>query len=139
MMGEHFFGDLTNAFRNVTLSRKRALQLIGGVMAVAVPVRLPQAAEAGKNRKPPEAFVVATLSDPFAPDETAFGFTAQASVVHPATKTTAEFAPSIFADSKASADQMRKQLASGLKDTAVGVLASNGVIVSGDRIAVTLL
>jgi hypothetical protein len=34
---------------------------------------------------------------------------------------------------------MRKQLASGLKDSAVGVLASNGVTVSRDRIAVTLL
>ena len=138
-MGDQFIGDLTKGFRNVSVSRKRALQFIGAMIAIAVPARIAPSAQAGKNRKPPEAFVVATLSDPFAPDETAFGFTAQASVVHPATKTTAEFAPSIFADSKASADQMRKQLASGLKDTAVGVLASNGVIVSGDRIAVTLL
>ena len=55
-MGEHFMGNLTNGFRNVTVSRKRALQLMGGAFAVAAPAAVspvPQPAEAGKQRKPP--------------------------------------------------------------------------------------
>ena len=61
-MGEQFFGDLTNPFRNVTVSRKRALQLIGGVIPVAAHSRIAQADEAGKRHKPPLAFMAATAT-----------------------------------------------------------------------------
>ena len=141
-MGEHFMGNLTNGFRTVTLSRKRALQLMGGALAVAAPAavsQVPQAAEAGKHRKPPEAFAVATLSDPTAADETTFRFEVQGAAVQPATKTTVEFAGSTFPAAKASADQMRQQLESGVKDFATLEFGARGVTVSRDRIAVTLL
>jgi hypothetical protein len=49
-MGEHFYDDLTNAFRTVTVSRKRVLQLLGAAVAVAVPARLPQSADARRRR-----------------------------------------------------------------------------------------
>ena len=62
-MSGQFVSDVTKAFRSVTVSRKRALQLIAGAMAVAVPSRVPQTVEAGKHRKPPLAFVAATVSD----------------------------------------------------------------------------
>jgi len=141
-MGEHVMGDLSKGIRTIRVSRKRALQLISGALAVAAPAaaaQVPQAAEAGKQRKPPEAFAVATLADPSAADESTFRFEFQLSVVHPASKTTGETAGSVFVDSNASADQMRKQLASGLKDLAALVLGQNGVTVSRDRISVVLL
>jgi hypothetical protein len=141
-MGEHVIGDLSTGVKTIRVSRKRALQLMGGALAVAAPAaasQVPQAAEAGKQRKPPEAFAVATLSDPIAADETTFGFSFQLSVVHPATKTTGETTGSVFADANASADQLRKQLADSLKGTAALVLSQSGVSVSRDRIAVTLL
>ena len=62
-MGDEIIGNLTNAFRTVTVSRKRALQLIGGALAVALPSRLPQAAEAGNHSKPPLAVASAVLVD----------------------------------------------------------------------------
>jgi hypothetical protein len=53
-MGGHFLGNLTHAFRTVAVSRKRTLQLLRGALAVAVPARLPEAAEAGRrpSRRP---------------------------------------------------------------------------------------
>ena len=141
-MGEHVMGDLSNGVKTITVSRKRALQLLGGALAVAAPSavsQVPQPAEAGKQRKPPDAFAVATLSDPSAADETTFRFEVQGAAVHPATKTTVEFAGSIFPDATASADQMRKQIANGVKDVAGIELANSGATVSRDRIAVTLL
>ena len=62
-MGDQFTGNLTNAFRTVTVSSKRALQLIGGAMAVAAPARIAPSAEAGKQRKPPLAVASAVLVD----------------------------------------------------------------------------
>jgi hypothetical protein len=137
-MSEQIIGNLSNGLKNVTVPRKRALQLLGGAIAVAAPSaasQVPQAAEAGKHRKPPEAFVVATLSNPTAADETTFRLEVQAAV-HPASKTTVEFTTSVFPDSNVSADQMRKQIATGLKGVAESQL--NGVV-PRDRIAVTLL
>jgi hypothetical protein len=141
-MGEHVIGDLSTGVKTIRVSRKRALQLMGGALAVAAPAaasQVPQAAEAGKQRKPPEAFAVATLSDPSANDETTFRFEVQGAAVHPASKTRVEFAGSIFPDATASADQMRKQIANGVKAVAISEFGASGVTVSADRIAVTLL
>ena len=82
---------------------------------------------------------MATLSDPSAADETTFRFEIQGAAVHPATKTTVDFTASVFVDTNASADQMRKQIGNGLKDIAVIEFANSGATVSRDRIAVTLL
>src|SRR5215212_8722028 len=61
MMGEPVFDNLINAVRNVTLSRKRALQVIGGAIAVAMPARIAPSAEAGKHSKPPLAVASVVL------------------------------------------------------------------------------
>ena len=62
-MGEQFLADLRNPFRNVTVSRKRALQLFAAAIAVVAPSQIPQSAEARKHRKPPQAFVAGVLAD----------------------------------------------------------------------------
>ena len=82
-MSDPFIGDLTKAFGNVTVSRKRALQFIAGAMAVAVPARIPQAAEAGKHRKPPLAFVGATVTGVTAPDAFGLNWLLSESLIHP--------------------------------------------------------
>ena len=141
-MGEQFIEDVSIGVRSVTVSRKRALQLIGGALAIAAPSvasPVPQVAEARKQRKPPEAFAVVTLSDPNAPDENAFRFTFQLPVAHPASKTAAGATETIVAGVKSPADQMRKQPASALMDVTVNQLADKGVTVPRDRISVVLL
>ena len=81
-MGDQIIDGLTTAFTNVTVSRKRALQIIGGALAVAVPTRIPQAAEARKRRKPPLAFVGATVTLNAA-NPTSFTWQISGAVAHP--------------------------------------------------------
>ena len=62
-MGDPVIGDLSKTFKTITVSRKRALQVIAGALAVAAPTRIPQAAEAGKHSKPPLAVASVVLVD----------------------------------------------------------------------------
>src|SRR5215218_5938880 len=82
-MDEQFMGNLTNAVKTVTVSRKRALQLIGGAMAVAAASRVPQAAEAGKHRQPPLAFVSVAVSVDGTSGGTRFDYGVTGLAAHP--------------------------------------------------------
>ena len=137
-MGDQFFGDLTNAFRNVTVSRKRALQIIGGVIVVAVPSRVPPAAEARKRRKPPLAFVAATvtINDAF---PTAFRWQISGAVAHPDSNYATTFLTNHDVASNLPADKVRANIVARLKILAEGTLKNQGQTVPQDRVAVTLL
>jgi hypothetical protein len=104
------------------------------VAATALVAVAPHAAVATKKK--PLAAVLATLSDPVAADGATFGITFQASVAHLASGTTEEFTGVAFVATHASADQMRKQIATGLRDEAVNQL---GGTIPPDRISVVLL
>ena len=80
--------------------------------------------------------MLATLSDPVAADGSTFGITFQASVAHLASGTTEEFTGVAFVATQASADQMRKQIATGLQDEAVNQL---GGTIPANRVSVVLL
>ena len=137
-MGEQFIGDLTKAFKNVTVSRKRALQIIGGVIAVAVPSRVPPAAEARKRRKPPLAFVAATvtINDAF---PTAFRWQISGAVAHPDSNFATTFGTNHDVASNLTTDKVRAEIVARLKVLAEGLLKNQGQTVPKDRIAVTLL
>jgi hypothetical protein len=139
MMGEPVFGNLINAVRNVTLSRKRALQVIGGAMAVAVPTRLPQVAEAGKHRKLPLAFVAVAVTDVTALDAFGFQWHVSGSLVHPDSGFTKVITALIGTASNLTPDKQRAAIIANRRDTAVTDLESAGFPVPPDRIAVTLL
>jgi len=75
------FGDLTKAFGNVTVSRKRSLQIFGGAIAASVPSRVPRSAEAKKKQL---AFVAATVrSFELSDDATQFDVAVPLEFVHP--------------------------------------------------------
>jgi len=137
MMGEHFIGDLTNAFRNVRVSRKRALQVIGGAIAVAVPSQVPPAAEAGKHRKP-LAFVAATMTINAA-FPTAFRWQISGAEAHPDSNFATTFGTNHDVASNLTTDKVRADIVARLKILAEGVLKNQGLTVPADRIAVTLL
>ena len=137
-MGDQIIDDLAKAFRNVTVSRKRALQTIGGAMAVAVSTRLPQSAEARKRRKPPLAFVVATVTvNAASPAE----FTLQISgaVAHPTSNYATTFLMNRGFASNLTTDKLRAEIVAALKTNAATLLKIEGDTVAADRIAVTLL
>src|SRR5215208_1941566 len=90
----------------------------------------PMKAEAGSD---PQAFIIATLSDPTAPDRDTFRLTTRAAVNHPASRITGTFTGSVHVDIRASADQARNQIKSQLKQFAVNLLVPNGVKVAKDR------
>ena len=140
-MGEPVFDNLINAVRNVTLSRKRALQVIGGAIAVAMPARIAPSAEAGKHSKPPLAVasVVLVNVEPSGRDVVAWylkgavyptegGFGALLSLLSTGFSATA------------TADQARKHLQLYVRARAAEALQDQlGLTVPADRIAVTLL
>src|SRR4051812_1882968 len=82
MMSQHFTGDLAKGFRNITVSRKRALQLIGGAIAVAAPARIAPSAEAGKHSKPPLAVASVVVVDIIPTTASTFAFAFKGAVVH---------------------------------------------------------
>jgi hypothetical protein len=140
MMGDQDTRNLTNAFRTVTLSRKRALQLIGGVMAVAVPSRVPPAAEAGKHRKPPLAVASVVVVDVLPSNSTTLAWFFQGVVVHKESGDRVRLDETAALVQTLTTDQARKQLVSAAQTRAVEALqAQLGLTVSKDRIAVTLL
>jgi hypothetical protein len=132
-MGEHFFGDLTKSLRNVSVSRKRALQVIGGALAVAAPARLPQAAEAGTRK---EAFVAATVVNILDVDATTFKWQLNGAWAHPDFDTSLNFTANYDFAANAPADKVRAELVANLKRD-FGALSGHDV--PRDRIAVTLL
>jgi hypothetical protein len=112
---------------------RRALVVAATALVAVVP-----SAEA-RTRKPPLAFVKATLSDPTVPDVSTFGFTFQAAIAHPASDTRDETTGSVFVDSDTSATEARAVITSALKDVGSLALANLGQTVPADRIAVVLL
>jgi hypothetical protein len=137
-MGDQLFGDLSNAFRNVTVSRKRALQIIGGAIAVAAPERVSRSAEARKRRKPPLAFVAATVTINAA-FPTMFRWQVTGAVAHPGSNYATTFLFNQDVASEATTDKVRADIVARLKIVAEGMLKNQGPIVPKDRIAVTLL
>ena len=139
-MGDQFTGNLNNTFRTVTVSRKRALQLIGGAMAVVAPARVPQAAEAGKQRKPPLAVASAVLVDITPTTLTTFTYVFKGAVVHKESgKQFSLRTPSGSITATATGDGARKEVLSLVRFRAVETLRVElGLEVPEDRIAVNL-
>jgi hypothetical protein len=139
MMGDQFTGNLTNAFRTVTVSRKRALQLIGGMMAVAVPSRVPPAAEAGKHRKPPLAVASVVLVDIRPSSGGSFVWLFKGAVVHKEYGVQVSLNSSGGFTATATNDEARKKIVSLVGFRAMEALRDQlGLDVPEDRIAVTL-
>ena len=93
----------------------------------------------GPDEEAPQAFVMATLSDPVAADFTTFGFTFQLAVSHLASEKTGETSGSVFVDANSSSAEARASLNKGLKQSASSRLSTLGETVPADRIAVVLL
>jgi hypothetical protein len=138
MMGDQFTGNLTNAFRTVTVSRKRALQLIGGAMAVAVPSRVPPAAEARKHRQPPLAVASVVLVDVQPPpgNDITITWFFKGVVVHKESGDRVRLDTSVGLLQTLTTDQVRKELVQVVRERAAAALGSHNV--PRDRIAVTL-
>jgi len=139
-MSEKLISDMTNAFRNVTVSRKAALQLFGGVMAVAVPARLPQAAGAGKHHKPPLVFVAVTVTEIYPPSSFEFILHMSVGVAYPSIDFRDSYTIQRTMGSNLMPDKLRAAIAADVMDYVAGDLQGNsGITVPADRIAVTLL
>ena len=139
-MSARFIGDLTNAVRNVTLSRKRALQVIGGVMAVAAPARLPQSAEAGKHHKPPLVFVAVAVTEIYPPSSFEFILHMSVGVAYPSIDFRDFYTIQRTLSSNLTPDKLHAAIAAEVMDYVAGDLQGNsGITVPADRIAVTLL
>jgi hypothetical protein len=140
MMSEHFTGDLAKGFRNITVSRKRALQLIGGAIAVAAPARIAPSAEAGKHSKPPLAVASAVLVDILPTPLTTVTIVFKGAVVHK--ESGQQFSlqtPSGSVTATATGDGARKEVLSLVRFRAVETLRNQlGLEVPEDRIAVNL-
>ena len=106
-MSEPFPGELSKVFKNVTVSRKRALQVLGGVIAVAVPARVPRSAEAGKNSKPPLAVASAVLVDVLTTPGGTFTCVLKGAVLHKESGKQARLDPSASFSGTATGDQAR--------------------------------
>ena len=135
-MGDEIIANLTNAFRTGTVSRKRALQLIGGVLAVAVPTRLPQAAEAGKHSKPPLAVASVVLVDVLPGSTNTITWVFQGVVVHKESGDQIRLDSSLGVSPTLTTDQARQKIVEVVRERAAAALATRNV--PRDRIAVTL-
>ena len=138
-MGDQFIGDLTKGFRNVSVSRKRALQLIGGAIAVAVPARIAPSAEAGKHSKPPLAVASVVLVDIQPSTSGTFTWLIKGAVVHKESGDQARLDTSAGIIAAATTDQTRKKLVSAVRSRAAAALKGVGQIVPEECIAMTLL
>jgi len=132
-------GNLTNAVKTVSVSRKRALQLIGGAMAAAVPARLPQATEAGKHRQPPLVFVSVTLSVNGTSDGTRFDYGVTGLAAHPTAGKFGGISETINLAANLPPDKVRAAIVATLKSSAVLLLGQQGEDVPENRVSVTLL
>jgi hypothetical protein len=140
MMGDQSTGNLTNAFRSVTVSRKRALQLIGGAMAVAAPAPIAPAAEAGKRAKPPLAVASVVVVDIRPSSGDSFVWLFKGAVVHKESDVQVSLNSSGGVSATATTDQARKEFVSLVRFRAVEALrVPLGKDVPEDRIAFTLL
>jgi hypothetical protein len=140
-MGEHFFPDLSNAFRTVSVSRKQALQLLGGAIAVAVPSRVPPAADARTHPKPPLAFVAGALVDgglgvAGTPGTFVWAFRG---AIETEFGSQLKLDTTVELSAAATTDQVRKHAVAALRTKAADTLAARNITVPEDRIAVTLL
>lgn len=95
-------------------------------MAAALAAFVPEV-EAGSN---PQSFVVATLSDPQTPDPDRLSLHADAALNHPNSRLKGPVGGLVYVDTRASADQARKQIVSQLKDYAVTNQKINNVTVA---------
>jgi hypothetical protein len=136
MMADQFTGNLTNAFRTVSLSRKRALQLIGGAMAVAVPARVPPAAEAGTQRKPPLAVASVVLVDVQPSSNGSITWVFQGVVVHKESGDQVRLNSSLGVIPTLTTEQARQKIVQVVRERAATALGTRNV--PRDRIAVTL-
>jgi hypothetical protein len=134
-MSEPFAEDLSKVFKNVTVSRKWALQVLGGVIAIAVPARVPRSAEAGKNSKPPLAVASAVLVDITPTSLTTFTYAFKGAVVHKESgKQFSLQTPSGSVTATATGDRARKEVLSLVRFRAVETLRSQlGLEVPEDR------
>src|SRR5215207_1780587 len=112
IMGDQFIGDLTKGFRNVSVSRKRALQIIGGAIAVAAPARIAPSAEAGKHSKPPLAVASVVVVDIAPTTVTSFTFAFKGAVLHKESGKQFSLNSSGGFPATATADQVRKEMVS---------------------------
>jgi hypothetical protein len=139
MMSEHFTGDLAKGFRNITVSRKRALQLIGGAIAVAAPARIAPSAEAGKHSKPPLAVASVVVVDIIPTTASTFAFAFKGAVVHKESGKQFSLNSSGGFSATATTDQARKEMVSLVRFRVVEALrAPLGKDLPEDRIAVNL-
>jgi hypothetical protein len=110
-------------------------------VAVAVPSRVPPAAEAGKHRKPPLAVASVVLVDVQPPAGNGITITwfFRGVVVHKESGDRVRLDTSVGLVQTLTTDQARKQLVSAAQTRAVEALqAQLGLTVPKDRIAVTL-
>jgi hypothetical protein len=121
------------------VSRKRALQVIGFAMAVALPAGIAPSAEAGKHAKPPLAVasVVLVNVEPAGLDVVAWFF--KGTVMPAEGGSAALLDSSVGFSGTATTDQVRKQLMASIRVQAADALeAQLALTVPADRIAVTL-
>ena len=142
-MGEHISEDLGTSITTVTVSRKRALQLIGGALAVATPAvasQFPQAVEAGQQAKAPQAVVAATLLDIVPSSGGTFTWSFHGAVVHLDSGAQTRLQSSGGLAATATKDEARQRLGEIVRERAQTALQNNlGLTVQRNRIAVTLL
>ena len=111
----------------------------GTALAALVAVPRGEEAEARKRRQPPLAFVAGAIVDASPTDGTDFLWQFHGSLAHPDSDTTQAFTLSLRMPVAATADQVRKQFVSSLREGASTNLDGLGQSVLPERIAVTLL
>ena len=135
-MGEPVFDNLINAVRNITLSRKRALQVIGGAIAVAMPARIAPSAEAGKHRQPPLAVASVVLVDVLPGSTNTITWVFQGVVVHKESGDQIRLDSSLGVSPTLTTDQARQKIVEVVRERAAAALGTRNV--PRDRIAVTM-
>ena len=108
------------------------------VVATALVAVAPHAAIAKK--KSPRAFVAARVADiGVLPEAAVFAWAVQGQLVYPDSASADDVAVSFGIEANTTAGQVRARIVSGLKNRAADILASQGLTVSADHIAVILL
>lgn len=123
-----------NARLPFSVLSRRAFVVAASALLAAVP-----SAEGG-HRKPPLAFVGATISKvEVGPDGTTFVWTFQAVLSHPSSGFKDDLSGTANSGVKNSQEATRTQIVTALKSFAATALQGTGHPVSQDRIAVTLI
>jgi len=108
------------------------------VVATALVAVAPHAAIAKK--KSPRAFVAARVADiGVLPEAAVFAWAVEGQLVYPDSASADDVAVSFGIEANTTAGQVRARIVSGLKNRAADILASQGLTVSADHIAVILL